>query len=1543
MLRVSFNEQDYRTMPTFPAASLARPFLTLSAHPTIGAVLLDSRPAWVWNADGNRILWANAAGLAFFSETSMESLLARSFGDVHPARRHLARLARNARPDTPTLDQLRFFLGLSFVTLSCLCKKLTVEGETVLLVLSSVPLEAIESSREIAFAPVEPTADLLKALAADQDLFAAVIDKDGQLLASSEGFLPFGGNAVALGKLLARVDGDERISEGSLPFCDSQTGAVVARVSDDLRARYLLLVHNPASPVPTHDPWIENPFADLESPDQPADEAGFSAADADVFDDHFGLDELSEIRDRLTTGLELLQRAEQAPFHRDDGKPSALPLTDPVTGQNVGKPSDRSVTNLADFRQKQAATGRSGDNVYPLRLPHKGKDASLTILPASDHGQPTSGAVGPFHFVWESDEVGRFKFVSDELAMAVGRGNADIVGMRWSEIAKRFDMDGDGTIARGFASCDTWASLDVWWPVEGEDCRIAVELTGLPIYGRLHGFQGYRGFGLCRPADVMASTGHEPEADTEAEPTTEAMQQESGQTTVLPHLAQIDDLISADLLQAARNAVATTTELISPDDQCGRGTPQEAAVETTGVIAVCEDNEKGLEDQTTNQPSHDEEAAKAATDGTDLTQPDQTAGNRHDLVDTLFSGSATGVREVAAPSLADAGDPASPLVSGNKLSAGEEHAFQEIADVLSDETFESRLPAEDLDDDYEDPAALSDEETEDEEELEEVSADPAPTFPTHEILQQVASEVEKVDKPEASPSHDGEKQTAPEPSFVRRPLCSFIPPRRKEDHLVLPWQSANKPLSALLAARERKEDAHKSAATSKALLDILSIDPRLKQLHDQAAQAREQATAPVEPSQPVEENPQRTPDATEGDAPSFETAAPLPQTDEHQAAPVVPDDSTTDTGPAAALTGPFAGSLAEPLADFTPQEMPAPDETEAAPLEEPSEGESLEDTSPLDEVVPLEAGGNDAPEFQEPQIPTPGEALGDELFDEPVVSENHFVISAMDDDADNAQVDLQQASPVAGTIEGTAALTAAAVAGVAALGSESLWDCQNKTSPLIDMLNKLQTAIIVSAKSRVLFASKTALRLLKFASEDALDEAGGMEGLFSGRPGDWLTKTNGRTTLRTEDGSPISVQANISSIGWGDQPAAMLCFEETPVTPPSIGVSEEDEKIAELEAILDTATDGVLVLDRDGNILRMNHSAEALFEVDRHKVAGGPFISLLAQESHKDALAYLERLRNSGLASLINGGQEVIGQLRSGGLIPLVMTMGRVSIPGTNRFCAVLRDVTEWKRTQEELMAQKLRAERASKKKSEFLAKVSHEIRTPLNAIIGFSEVMMEERFGAIGQERYKDYLKDIKISGTHIISLLNDLLDISKVEAGKMELQFEAVPLNGMVAECVGIMQPQANRSQIIIRTSASSRLPDVVADSRSLRQIILNILSNAVKFNHPGGQVIVSTTQQDSGEVILRIRDTGIGMSKDDMKRALEPFRQVSPTTRSAAEGTGLGLPLTKALIEANKARFNLSSERGHGTLVEVIFPPERVVESPEEDLPRTAEPVN
>jgi len=301
-------------------------------------------------------------------------------------------------------------------------------------------------------------------------------------------------------------------------------------------------------------------------------------------------------------------------------------------------------------------------------------------------------------------------------------------------------------------------------------------------------------------------------------------------------------------------------------------------------------------------------------------------------------------------------------------------------------------------------------------------------------------------------------------------------------------------------------------------------------------------------------------------------------------------------------------------------------------------------------------------------------------------------------------------------------------------------------------------------------------------------------------------------------------------------------------------------------------------------------------------------------------------LAENGVASVLNDGREVIGKVPKGGLIPMFMTMGRLG--DAPKFCAVLRDITHWKNVEEELVAAKRSAETANSQKSEFLARISHEIRTPLNAIIGFSEVMMEERFGPVGSQRYRDYLHDIHVSGTHMLSLINDLLDLSKIEAGKMELAFESVAVNETIQECVALMQPQANRERIIIRTSLSAEVPNVVADQRSLRQILLNLLSNAVKFTGAGGQVIVATALEDNGEVTLRIRDTGIGMSEKDIETAMKPFRQVGQKARGRGEGTGLGLPLTKALVEANRATFAIDSAPNQGTLVKITFPTTRVL---------------
>jgi len=484
------------------------------------------------------------------------------------------------------------------------------------------------------------------------------------------------------------------------------------------------------------------------------------------------------------------------------------------------------------------------------------------------------------------------------------------------------------------------------------------------------------------------------------------------------------------------------------------------------------------------------------------------------------------------------------------------------------------------------------------------------------------------------------------------------------------------------------------------------------------------------------------------------------------------------------------------------------------------------------------------------------------------------------------------------------------------------------------VLERLPAGVLVHRGERILFANRLLLDLVEYEDINQIMADGGVVHLFRGSPSLLRSDEGGSPlALSTRYGVNIAVEVRLSTVEWDGLPANLMLIRKVPEADPTqrlraaeLDLRLREARIRELESVLDTATDGVIVLDETGRILSLNRSAEALFGYDQREVVGDAITVLLAPESHMVALDYLEGLRSSSVASLLNDGREVIGRVRQGGAIPLFMTMGHISEGPERKLCAVLRDMTAFKKAESELLAAKRAAEEASAQKSDLLAKISHEIRTPLNAIIGFAEVILEERFGPIGNERYKDYLKDVHASGAHVISLVNDLLDLAKIEAGHMELAFTSVKLNELVGACVTLLQPQAARERIVMRTSFASKLPPVVADERSIRQIVLNLVSNAIQFTDAGGQVIVSTAMTDRGEVAFRVRDTGIGMTEQEIVAALEPFRQLATARKGG--GTGLGLPLTKALVEANRGALQITSAPNDGTLVEVIFPPTRVL---------------
>ncbi|MCM2291347.1 ATP-binding protein [Allorhizobium sp. BGMRC 0089] len=495
-----------------------------------------------------------------------------------------------------------------------------------------------------------------------------------------------------------------------------------------------------------------------------------------------------------------------------------------------------------------------------------------------------------------------------------------------------------------------------------------------------------------------------------------------------------------------------------------------------------------------------------------------------------------------------------------------------------------------------------------------------------------------------------------------------------------------------------------------------------------------------------------------------------------------------------------------------------------------------------------------------------------------------------------------------------------------------------------DVLDMLPVALLAHRGDRLIHANPEFLSLTGYRSLADLEQAGGLDALMQRMEIAEDGKNRNSLMIVRQTDETIPVSAHLQSIRWEEASALLLALvperqesatlpeEQPPAAAPATAQAETETRnlaaeVAELRSILETATDGVVTLGAEGDIRTMNGAASGLFNYDEADLVGRPFVTLFAHESQRLVMEYLASLSGHGVASVLNDGREVMGRESSGGYLPLFMTIGR--LPSSNGFCAVIRDIAQWKRTEEELRNAKRAAETANQHKSDFLARVSHEIRTPLNAIIGFADIMANERFGPIGHSRYSEYAADIGRSGRHVLDIVNDLLDISKIEAGQMQLDFTTVNLNETVAEGVALVQPQANAERVIIRTALSQNLPDVVADLRSIRQIVLNILSNAIRFTPPGGQIIVSTGLEANGSVILRVRDTGIGMSRAELEQAMKPFRQVATNgVRLRGDGTGLGLPLTKAMVDANKAQFSIQSAPNEGTLVEIAFPSQRVL---------------
>jgi PAS domain S-box-containing protein len=489
------------------------------------------------------------------------------------------------------------------------------------------------------------------------------------------------------------------------------------------------------------------------------------------------------------------------------------------------------------------------------------------------------------------------------------------------------------------------------------------------------------------------------------------------------------------------------------------------------------------------------------------------------------------------------------------------------------------------------------------------------------------------------------------------------------------------------------------------------------------------------------------------------------------------------------------------------------------------------------------------------------------------------------------------------------------------------------------LLDLVPAGILIYRLEQLLYANRAFLQRMGYDSLDALSEAGGLDALYI-EPGmsvannapDTGTPVTITTPSTPGQAAPPPAAARLHGIEWdGEAALALICSDTDAIqqvaaptvaaaAPSSVGHANAEE----LGAILDTTAEGVVMFDGAGQISACNRSAEALFGHDGDELVRHNLTDLFAPESQPTVRDYHESIKGAGVASLLDHGREALGRVREGGFIPLAMTMGRTGSDSPN-FFAVFRDMSQSKQNEAALVLARRQIERAATAKADVLARVSHEIRTPLNAIIGFAEVMIDERLGALGNERYVEYMKDIRASGERVGAIVDEMLDLSRIETGKLDLAFTRHNLNDLLEQCVAVLQPRANRERIIIRSSLAHTLPAIVADARTLRQIALNLISNSIHLANAGGHVIVSTALSDASDVVLRVRDTGHALNDSELAAAIEPFG--TPTPDQTPSHAGVSLALTKALVEANGARFQIKNAPHSGTLIEVMFAPAEV----------------
>lgn len=370
---------------------------------------------------------------------------------------------------------------------------------------------------------------------------------------------------------------------------------------------------------------------------------------------------------------------------------------------------------------------------------------------------------------------------------------------------------------------------------------------------------------------------------------------------------------------------------------------------------------------------------------------------------------------------------------------------------------------------------------------------------------------------------------------------------------------------------------------------------------------------------------------------------------------------------------------------------------------------------------------------------------------------------------------------------------------------------------------------------------------------------------------------------------------------------------------------ERDDAISLLTSIFDASEIGILVTDRKRHIVRVNDSFIRTYCWSRDELVGMDFVKLLTEDEREFAIRNHQELLHTGARS--SGETKLIRC--DGSVANILYTTATLELSHKRRFqVTTVMDITLRKQMELSLREAKDAADAANRSKSSFLANMSHELRTPLNAIIGFSEIMQNETFGELGNPKYLEYLSDIHLSARHLLEIINEVLDMSKIEAGRLELYEEKINIHELIQAVTRIMDSRAFSSSLEIIVDIQENIPHLYADPRLVRQVLINLVTNAIKYSQKGSKVEI-TASIEKLDLVFSVKDHGVGIPEDQIADAMQPFGQVKRGAHTSDnQGTGLGLPLAKAMVELHEGHLKLTSEPGIGTEVLVTFPASRLI---------------